>query len=152
MKACTATTVIKSITRLTDVGRNVQVKRKYKTNGEGKIVRWWYILHAEEALLKQLEQEWERVQLQTAWKLEPCYKHPSGPPLLETAPAMQEQNCPISPAQATLQLNEPASLSVSPNTPTNTPLDSNDSLNLPPLVSTPAVLYQNQWEQAAQQQ
>ena len=65
MKACTATTVSKSITRLTDVGRNVQVKRKYKTNDEGKIVRWWYILHAEEALLKQLEQEWERVQLQT---------------------------------------------------------------------------------------
>jgi len=34
------------------------VKRKYKTNNDGKIARWWYILHAEEAQLNQLEQEW----------------------------------------------------------------------------------------------
>ena len=32
MKACTVPTVIRSITRLTDVGSNIQVKRKYKTN------------------------------------------------------------------------------------------------------------------------
>jgi len=129
MKACTAPTVTRSITRLTDVGRNVQVTWKYKTNSEGKIVRWWYILHAEEAVLKKLEQEWERVQLQTAWKLEPSYKHPSGSPHQETAPAIQEQQlliCPDSPAQATLQLNEPASLNVSPIASTN--LDSIDSL------------------------
>ena len=51
MKACTAPTVIKSITRLTSIGSNVQVKRKYKTNDKDKVVKWWYILRAEEAVL-----------------------------------------------------------------------------------------------------
>ena len=48
MKACTVPTVIKSITRLTGIGSNVQVKRKYKTNDKDKVVKWWYILRAEE--------------------------------------------------------------------------------------------------------
>ena len=66
MKACTVPTVIKSITQLTSIGSNVQVKRKYKTNDKGKVVKWWYILQGEEALLNQLEQEWEKVELQTS--------------------------------------------------------------------------------------
>ena len=55
MKACTVPTVIKSITRLTSIGSNVQVKRKYKTNDKDKVVKWWCILCAEEAVLNQLD-------------------------------------------------------------------------------------------------
>jgi len=104
MKVLAVPTVIRSITRLTDVGSNIQVKRKYKTNNDGKIARWWYILHAEEAQLKQLEQEWERVHLQTSWKLEPCYKHPLTPSHQETVPAAEEQP----PSQAVLDNNSTA--------------------------------------------
>ena len=132
MKACTVPTVIKSITRLTGIGSNVQVKRKYKTNDKGKVVKWWYILRAEEAVLNQLEQEWEKVQLQTLWKLEPCYKLPIHPP-----------------AQESTQLDTPASQSENVNIPTEDPDELSD--NLPPLVSTPTALNQSQWEQAAQQ-
>ena len=84
MKACTVPTVIKSITWLTSIGSNVQVKRKYKTNDKDKVVKWWYILRAEEAVLNQLEQELEKVQLQTSWKLEPYYKLPIHPPAQES--------------------------------------------------------------------
>ena len=132
MKACTVPTVIKSITRLTGIGSNVQVKRKYKTNDKGKVVKWWYILRAEEAVLNQLEQEWEKVQLQTLWKLEPCYKLPIHPP-----------------AQESTELDTPASQSENVNIPTEDPDELSD--NLPPLVSTPTALNQSQWEQAAQQ-
>ena len=51
-KACTVPSVIKSITRLTGIGSNVQVKRKYKTNAKGKVVKWWYTRHAEKVVLK----------------------------------------------------------------------------------------------------
>ena len=81
MKACTVPTVVKSITWLTGIGSNIQVKRKYKTHDKDKVVKWWYILRAEEAVLNQLEQEWEKVQLQTSWKLKPCYKQPIHSPL-----------------------------------------------------------------------
>ena len=101
MKACTVPTVIKSITRLTGIGSNVQVKRKYKANDKDKVVKWWYILRAEEAVLNQLEQEWEKVQLQTSWKLEPCYKLPTDSPTplaqestqLDTSTTLQKRLC-----------------------------------------------------------
>ena len=79
-------------------------------------------------VLNQLEQEWEKVQLQTLWKLEPCYKLPTHPP-----------------AQESTQLDTSASQSENVNIPTEDPDDN------PPLVSTPAVLNQSQQEQAAQQ-
>ena len=135
MKACTIPTVSRSITRLTGIGSNVQVKRKYKTNAKGKVVKLWFILHAEEAVLNQLELEWERVQLQTSLKLEPCYKLPIHP----RSPT----------AQQSTQLDTPASQSES----VNIPAEGSDELldNLPPLVSTPAALNPTQQEQAAQQ-
>ncbi len=76
-QSCTVATVVKAISHLTNISE-VRVKRKYKTTDEGKITRWWYIVRAEEELLKQLEGTWEKVQLQTSWKLEPCYKHSQG--------------------------------------------------------------------------
>ena len=135
MKTCTVPTVIKSITQLTGIGSNVKVKRRYKNNDKDKVVKWWYILHAKKAVLNQLKQKWEKVQLQTSRKLEPCYKlsiHPPAPP-----------------AQESTQLDTPASQSENVNIPTEDPGELLD--NLPPLVSTPAALNQSQQEQAAQQ-
>ena len=96
-----------------------------------KVVKWWYILCAREAMLNQLEQEWEKVQLQTSWKLKPCYKLPI--------------HSPVPPTKESTQLNTPASRSENVNIPNEL------SDNLPPLVSTPAALNQSQREQAAQQ-
>ena len=36
--------------------------------------RWWFVLRGGEDLLTKLESEWEYVQLQTKWKLEPLLK------------------------------------------------------------------------------
>ena len=76
MRSCTVPTVVNSIAHLTNVGDNVlKVKRKFKMGTDGKVTRWWYIIHVEEACLQQLEREWPKVELQTSWKLEPCYKY-----------------------------------------------------------------------------
>ena len=74
MRACSVPTVTKSITHLTNLGGKLKGKRKYKTNDAGKTTRWWFVVHAQEGLLKQLEEQWEKVQLQTSWKLESCHK------------------------------------------------------------------------------
>ena len=34
--------------------------------------RWWFLISGEEDALKQLENEWERISIQTNWKLELC--------------------------------------------------------------------------------
>lgn len=53
---------------------SIQVKRKYKSTSLGK-AKWWYVIHAEEdTVLKPLEANWERIQLQTGWHLESCSK------------------------------------------------------------------------------
>ena len=34
---------------------------------------WWYIVHADEEVLCDLETKWESIQLQLKWKLEHCF-------------------------------------------------------------------------------
>ena len=40
----------------------------------GNVRRWWFIIHASENVLLDLEGRWEQLQLETGWKLEPCFK------------------------------------------------------------------------------
>ena len=108
MRTCTVPTVVNSIARLTNVGDNVlKVKRKFKTGTDGKVTRWWYVIHAEEACLQQLESEWQKVELQTSWKLEPCYRYLESD---ERTPSSGEQ-CPEGESQAALLDPAPAVLS-----------------------------------------
>ena len=67
MRTCTVPTVVNLIACLTNVGDNVlKVKRKFKTGTDRKVTRWWYVIHAEEVCLQQLESEWQKVELQTS--------------------------------------------------------------------------------------
>ena len=67
MRTCTVPTVVNSIARLTNVGDNaLNVERKFKMGTDGKVTRWWYVIHAEEVCLQQLENEWQKVELQTS--------------------------------------------------------------------------------------
>ncbi len=73
MKSCTAQAVNRTICRLTNLGENTRVKRKYKTNGNK--TRWWFVVHANsEEQMISLESQWESVEAQTMWKLEACTK------------------------------------------------------------------------------
>ena len=35
--------------------------------------KWWYVVHADEDLLTELNTKWDQVKAQTSWKLEPCF-------------------------------------------------------------------------------
>ena len=67
MKQCTASAVERAIAQLAQVPDNsIKAKRKYKKLDKGKL-RWWHVIAGEETVLKQLENEWENVERQTAW-------------------------------------------------------------------------------------
>ena len=105
MRTCTVPTVVNSIARLTDVGDSaLRVKRKFKTGTAGKVTRWWYIIHVEEACLQQLENEWQKVELQTSWKLEPCYRYLESD---EQTPLSGEQ-CPLPEGESEVAPLDPA--------------------------------------------
>ena len=105
MRTCTVPTVVNSIAHLTNVGDNVlKVKRKFKTGTDGKVTRWWYVIHAEEACLQQLESEWQKVELQTSWKLEPCYRYLECD---EPTPLSREQ-CPLPEGESEVAPLDPA--------------------------------------------
>ncbi len=59
--------------RLSTVAEKVEVRRTFKKKGDNRI-HWWFLIRAEEAVLQQLEQEWELVQTQASCKLERCHK------------------------------------------------------------------------------
>ena len=142
MRSCSVGSVAKAIRQLTNISGEIRVKRKYKTTDMGKLSKWWYIVRAEEGLLKQLDGKWEKVKLQTSWKLEPCYKQ-SEVKLLNS-----RQDTPPSQFVLDHKLASTSHGSIGPikelevvSTPVRSAEDSEVSV---PLVLTPAVLSLNQ--------
>ena len=43
-----------------------------KTNDNGRVTRWWFLIRGEEEVLAELQQIWEHVSIQTPWRLEEC--------------------------------------------------------------------------------
>ena len=76
MRETSASAVIATLTKLTSMSsEQVQARRKFKSiNGKSNHTRWWFVLRGDEDILSILESEWEQVQLQTNWKLEPLLK------------------------------------------------------------------------------
>lgn len=36
---------------------------------------WWFVVHADEPVLRELDEKWESLSTQTSWILKPCSKH-----------------------------------------------------------------------------
>ena len=51
----------------------LKIRRKTRTADTGKI-SWWFVIHADEAVLCELDSKWESVNLQTSWQLQSCLK------------------------------------------------------------------------------
>ena len=77
LRNCTTTAVKNVIDRFTDFGEQIEVRRKYRSEGSRK--RWWFLLKASEEVLELLESKWDPVQIQTSWKLEQCKKPVESP-------------------------------------------------------------------------
>ena len=55
-------------------------ERKFKTAGEHKrVVRWWHVISGDEEVLSLLDRNWENVEVQTSWQIEPCLIAPQKP-------------------------------------------------------------------------
>ena len=52
----------------------LQIKRKTMLDVAGNVRRWWFVIHASENVLLDLEGRWDQLQFQTRWKLEPYFK------------------------------------------------------------------------------
>ena len=78
LRATPDTAVSMVLKKLTTVGNQITVKRKYKkasaTHSSKKVDKWWFVVRGDEEVLTKLEGEWDRVSLQTNWKLQPSYK------------------------------------------------------------------------------
>ena len=64
-------TAVKKLTTLG--GKEIKVFRKFRRYPGGK-PRWWFVLKSEEDVLIDLETQWSEIELQTKWKLEPCFR------------------------------------------------------------------------------
>lgn len=73
LKACSHTTILSTISKLLPSGSKLNFTIKRKTRELGTKIIWWFIVHGSESDLSVLENEWERIELQTSWKLEPCF-------------------------------------------------------------------------------
>ena len=86
MRETSAPAVIATLTKLTSMSsEQVQARHKFKSiNGNSNHIRWWFVLRGDEDILSILESEWEQVQLQTNWKLEPILKFSDSDELVDS--------------------------------------------------------------------
>ena len=105
-----STAVRKAIGRLCHDYSSVQLKirRKTKTLPNNRHV-WWFVLHDDEESLKKLENSWGHIQLQTDWKIEPCYM-PATP--TENMPTLLQLNSQTVAGTVTNSSLEPSSVLV----------------------------------------
>ena len=97
------------------VAEKLQVRRKYKTNQDGKTVWWWFLIRGDEQVLVELEGKWDSIALQRTWKLEDCYKYN----ILEQQPAS-------SVVSAQENSNHATSIAVTPITEPDVPAHENN--------------------------
>ena len=122
MKDSTVKSVKNVISRVCKIDGGLRVKRKTKENPVTNRTKWWFVIHADECLLSDLDAKWEQVKLQTLWKLEPCFKPENPPTEAETPPTEAE----IPPTDA--RTSETDTDSVPPPTDLETAHDQNVSL------------------------
>ena len=72
MKVTTSSSLIYAVSRFCNT-TNLLIKRKTVCDYGGRVNRWWFVIHASENVLLDMEAAWEQLQLQTGWKLEPCF-------------------------------------------------------------------------------
>ena len=68
----TTKSISNAISRLCKI-EGLTIKRK-TSNPSAKKKSWWFVIHADEALLHELETKWASVNLQTSWLLQHCTK------------------------------------------------------------------------------
>ena len=71
LKSSTTAAVSATLKKLWPVSSSMTVRRKFREYGDNK-TRWWFILKGEEKTLQTMEEDWERIQMHTNWKLEHC--------------------------------------------------------------------------------
>ena len=74
MAESTVRSVKNAITRFCNIAPSgLYVKRKNKVTVPANKNVWWYVIHADEEVLCDMENKWEPIQLQLRWKLEHCF-------------------------------------------------------------------------------
>ena len=108
--------VRKAIADFTSISMDqLKIKRKYKT-AEGnlssaaptttRVIRWWFVVRADESILQKLDNEWHKVALQTGWELAPLLQYV--PSQGQSNPTPQQEGSPGSTCPEEAASNEPA--------------------------------------------
>ena len=106
LKSTTTNAVSGTIRKLANVDKDLRVLRRLKKSGEK--TQWWFVLKSEEETLANLEKEWNKIHLQTNWKIEPCLK------------LVEQESCYATPAEPPSLQPELTSISTSPSQTSHT--------------------------------
>ena len=69
----TTKTIENAIERFCKI-QGLRIKRKTSQNVQSRKSSWWFVIHADESVLQQLDTSWEALSTQTSWILKPCSK------------------------------------------------------------------------------
>ena len=102
----------------------LKVRRKTSINGRSHKTSWWFVIHADESILHELDEKWDTVNLQTNWILKRCTK-PAAVSTVEGAPTNTSNDASeLTPANATGTICQTDIVTATPVTDTPEPLSS----------------------------
>ena len=108
MPTYSAGAVAATISKLIPNNLQLRVRRKTKTAASNKVL-WWFIVHGAESDLIILEQNWEKVQIQTLWSLQNCYMPSQGNTSTGMTPALPQHSSPVDASSAEISQSIPQS-------------------------------------------
>ena len=73
LKSTTTSAVSNAVCSLTGMNAHHLIF-KHKYNPTKNSSKWWFVIRSDEALLKNLEEKWHLIALQTNWKIEPVLR------------------------------------------------------------------------------
>ncbi len=71
---CSSSTVKHTISKLLSAQATIDVKRKFKVDGN-KTIKWWHVISGSEETMTLIEQEWSKVKTMTSWSIKPCLSY-----------------------------------------------------------------------------
>ena len=110
MKVTTSASLKYAVSRVCNITA-LQIKRKTVSDHAGQVNRWWFVMHAPENQLLDLDAAGKQLQLQTGWKLEHCFK-----PASKHAPQGTSSSCSTPQSHATENSTAEPTVSLQPIT------------------------------------
>lgn len=120
-----------------------RIRKKTRELAENKTI-WWFVIHGDEQDLCKLDEEWDKVHLQTNWRLENCFAPSNNNSLSPTSPVSDTNSPPATGTTGPAITDDIQTMTKDTNTSPPASASDNDEHSSATTTTSPILLDPNQ--------